>query len=104
MTGTLSRWWDRLLGRDKEGFPILIRVMDARGKPCSEVRIEGVWLPSGRRVNVQPFVADGLCLLPWSAADRSLRAVISSGRGAAELVVEAQRRNPYRTHDVRVTG
>jgi hypothetical protein len=94
----LRRW-----RRREAAFPVLMRVSDARGKPCSAVRIDGVWRPSGHRFSVTPMVADGLCLLPWRGEERRLEATVVAGERRCELALERDRREPHRAHDVRLT-
>ena len=91
----LLSFWERLRGKPREGFPLLLRVRDRAGKPCRRLRIEGEWLPSGRRLRCQPLVADGLCLLPWASGAERLRATVSSDDGTGEISVERARRHPH---------
>jgi hypothetical protein len=92
----------RLWRRREDVFPVLVRVSDARGRPCSAIRIEGIWQPSGRRFSVMPIVADGLCLLPWRGSERRLEAKVIVGDKSCALALDRDRREPHRAHDVRV--
>jgi hypothetical protein len=98
----LSFLRDRLWNRQLGSHPVLIRVRDPRGRPCSSVRIEGVWLPSGRSFTTTPIVADGLCVLPWAGRERRLEAVLLSEGARAEIALDRDQREPHRAHDVRL--
>jgi hypothetical protein len=95
----LRDWlWKRRLAES----PVVIRVRDRRGKPCSSVRIEGLWLPSGRSFTANPMVADGLCMLPWAGGERRLEMVVVSGGAQAKIAFDRRHRDPHRAHELRL--
>jgi hypothetical protein len=98
----LGEFWLRLF-RPPPAVPFALRVADARGRPVRELQLEGHWLPSGRPFRAAPIVADGLCVIPWSGSDRTLRVVVRSGRERGELVVKRDRAEPHRALGLRLS-
>lgn len=45
--------------------PILIRVVDEKGRSVPVVHVEAIFSPSGRTVRGRRITAQGLCLFPW---------------------------------------
>ena len=98
----LLSFWERLRGKPAQGFPVLLRVRDAAGRPCRRLRIDGEWLPSRRRLECQPLVADGLCLLPWAIGAERLDAIVSGEGGSSEISIERARRHPHPVLELRL--
>lgn len=98
----LSALWERFRGRRAGGFPLVLRVMDARGKPCRRVRIDGTWLPSGRSFSATPMVADGLCLVPWAFGAARLEATVTTEAGSGALSARRALRAPHPALELRL--
>jgi hypothetical protein len=82
----------------------MLRVASSSGKPVERLVIEGAWEPSGRPLQLCPFIASGMCMIPWRSSERRLSLLLSNDSGEhAELQVERDRPQPFQAFDVRLS-
>ncbi len=97
------RWLKSWFGAGPPPTPVLLRVLDAAGRPPPVLDIETRWAPSGRRAERTVRTAEGLCVVHWVGDEDEVELRIRGVDAEARLSVQRARRDGGRVREVRLT-